>query len=794
MTINRFLDLVLIIGTLAGLLAVGAIMVSAQQNDGADDGSDDGPTGAACRNPGQPDPPSLSYSNGSLNISWDAVQPPQPNGAISYDLQYKLASETNWSWKITGGTSTSVAVPPGTYHARVRAVFFDFDGNECDGPWSGTGIKKIVDLFPVLPSNIGPYSRQGPGEIVAFLPAATGGNAPLTYGVAIYAIDYTNATFNRATRRLAFTIPTAPRDIRVYYQVTDADGDKDDVDIRFRTTLLNQAPNADAGADQTAEVGDSVTLDGSGSSDPDGDSLRYRWHVLSTNGTYLAVSSNEVYTSTAPSDSVGTYTYRLTVRDPGGLSDTDSVQVTINDPPDPVVRPSAPTWSGTSHASTTSITPRWNAATSGDNAIDGYDLRYRVDGTTTWTEQSNVSTRSLGGDIATTVSGLPSSTTYQMQVRAFDTAGHSGDWSGTKYFNTVTPRPATPTPPTPTPTPTPPATLEPPGAFSYQHFSQRKVHLDQTDARLFLDWDDVPGADSYVVQIKDLVYGPYSWTDLPSDLYYLEGATFVRESQAMIGGLYFSHEYQIRLMSVRGDDERSDATPGVRITTAPPFYGRQKDHTVQYDLGSLTATLSPTDPRSYDPESILRAAITEGISDWNNSPVGNGTPNLLICELDATCPASGPNDGRVVTVQVTNEPSTCLNGIACFDPTLTHVTDRDGYVYGGNIYMEEPARGAGGLGRYLWTDDPTLQGVPVSEGTYRWWEYAPDTVMHEFGHTFGLYDFYRTEVLDLAFAKLYWYRGLRNSVMWSDASVAHEFLPNDDVTYIGWVYHNHIAR
>ena len=39
----------------------------------------------------------------------------------------------------------------------------------------------------------------------------------------------------------------------------------------------NRAPVANAGADQAAKVGDQVTLNGAGSTDPDGDSLSYAW-------------------------------------------------------------------------------------------------------------------------------------------------------------------------------------------------------------------------------------------------------------------------------------------------------------------------------------------------------------------------------------------------------------------------------------------------------------------------------------------------------------------------------------
>lgn len=88
-------------------------------------------------------------------------------------------------------------------------------------------------------------------------------------------------------------------------------------------TPTNTAPLADAGADQTLNavgVTTPVTLNGSGSSDADGDALTYSW----------TLDSNEV--STSPSFSTdlsdGSYTFTLTVSD-GTASNSDDVTVTV---------------------------------------------------------------------------------------------------------------------------------------------------------------------------------------------------------------------------------------------------------------------------------------------------------------------------------------------------------------------------------------------------------------------------------------------------------------------------------
>ena len=63
----------------------------------------------------------------------------------------------------------------------------------------------------------------------------------------------------------------------------------------------NRPPTASAGADQTVNEGDTVTLDGTGSSDPDGDSLRFRWTPQTqSSAVILSDDTSSTPTFTAP--------------------------------------------------------------------------------------------------------------------------------------------------------------------------------------------------------------------------------------------------------------------------------------------------------------------------------------------------------------------------------------------------------------------------------------------------------------------------------------------------------------
>jgi len=95
----------------------------------------------------------------------------------------------------------------------------------------------------------------------------------------------------------------------------------------FTLQAVNRAPTANAGADQSVKTGDLVTLDGSASTDPDGDALAYLWRQ--TGG--VAVSFTPTFSRTtfiAPTQS-GVLTFTLTVTDTGGLSDSDTVVITV---------------------------------------------------------------------------------------------------------------------------------------------------------------------------------------------------------------------------------------------------------------------------------------------------------------------------------------------------------------------------------------------------------------------------------------------------------------------------------
>ncbi|HNT77948.1 MAG TPA: PKD domain-containing protein [Anaerolineae bacterium] len=100
-----------------------------------------------------------------------------------------------------------------------------------------------------------------------------------------------------------------------------------------RSFRINAAPVANAGGDQAVEVGAAVTLDGSGSSDPDNHiPLIYGWQQTGGPAVILSSAAVQQPTFTAPA-TPAILTFTLTVTDTFGLADTtpDEVVITVND-------------------------------------------------------------------------------------------------------------------------------------------------------------------------------------------------------------------------------------------------------------------------------------------------------------------------------------------------------------------------------------------------------------------------------------------------------------------------------
>ena len=185
-------------------------------------------------------------------------------------------------------------------------------------------------------------------------------------------------------------------------------------------TVINRAPIANAGADQSATAGTSVTLNGSGSSDQDGSITSYAWNFGDGTATGSGVSVGHVYAT------AGTFTATLTVTDNKGTTSTDSAVITVtNGTPPPsggnfnwVKRFGGAAASTTGYA--TAVDPSgniivvgtvWGAATLGGSSLvslgssDIFVAKYMANGTHLWSKLFGGALDDVGRAVAVDAAG-----------------------------------------------------------------------------------------------------------------------------------------------------------------------------------------------------------------------------------------------------------------------------------------------------------------------------------------------------------------------------------------------------
>ena len=133
-----------------------------------------------------------------------------------------------------------------------------------------------------------------------------------------------------------FTSPSVVADTVLTFQLTVSDGAATNSDSVNVTVLnnVNEAPVANAGADQSVNEGVLVTLNGTESFDPNEDPITYSWAQTGGPSVTLSDSASPSPTFTAPDVTGPTdLTFQLTVTDiPHGAFNTDSTVVTVSEP------------------------------------------------------------------------------------------------------------------------------------------------------------------------------------------------------------------------------------------------------------------------------------------------------------------------------------------------------------------------------------------------------------------------------------------------------------------------------
>ena len=296
--------------------------------------------------------------SGNINVAWEDNSPGNNDILFtrSTDKGATFSGVTNISQGVGGDSGNAQVAVDGSGHIFVtwqdnvpnvfnKDIYFaaSTDGKTFSNPPqnlsqnSGNSISPSMAVDATGAINIG-WQDNTPGKANAFVARSTDGGASFTLP---------------ASQNLS-NDSGASSDVQV---VTDSKGNVDVVwadnafganQIFFSADPLpdtqppsppppppaNHAPVANAGPDQTLQCaghgGSLATLDGSASSDPDGDTLSYVW---------TDEANHQVGSTAMPQVSVGlgTHTFTLTATDPGGLSSQATTRVTVTDTVSPTL-------------------------------------------------------------------------------------------------------------------------------------------------------------------------------------------------------------------------------------------------------------------------------------------------------------------------------------------------------------------------------------------------------------------------------------------------------------------------
>lgn len=141
---------------------------------------------------------------------------------------------------------------------------------------------------------------------------------------------------------LSFVSPTVVKTTILEFNCTVTDGalsSSDSVSVTVLNTLTLDIV-ADAGEDRIVDENKTISLDGSGSHDPENQPLTYTWTQLSGESVSLNNVNSITPNFTSPTvvnGQIKILTFELVVSDDNGRSDSDTVTITvdpINAPPE----------------------------------------------------------------------------------------------------------------------------------------------------------------------------------------------------------------------------------------------------------------------------------------------------------------------------------------------------------------------------------------------------------------------------------------------------------------------------
>ena len=365
------------------------------------------------------------------------------NGTISPSGTVTVNSGSNQTFTATPSTGYEVADVTVDGSSKGALTSYTFTGITANHTISATFSK--VTQPPV--AEAGPTQSVAEGTTVTLNGANSSdpGGSTLTYLWAQTggtAVTLSSTTAAQPTFK-APNVGTAGDALTFKLTVANQGGLQSTDTCIVNVTWVNAAPTANAGSNQTVAEGTTVTLDGTGSTDPDDGIATYLWEQ--TAGTAVTLTPTTTGQAVFVAPNVGTagasLTFRLTVTDNGGLKSTSTcvVNITWIDSP-----PVANAGTDQTVSSGAAVVLNGSASTDPDDGIKSY-LWKQTSGTPvtlssttavqpTFTAPTVTTATTLTFQVTVTDnSGLQSTDTCNVYVQQKAGADLTGTWKSLTY-------------------------------------------------------------------------------------------------------------------------------------------------------------------------------------------------------------------------------------------------------------------------------------------------------------------------------------------------------------------------
>jgi hypothetical protein len=274
------------------------------------------------------------------NNEGDAVPGDSLTGNYVYtDAENDAEGETIFQWLRNGDVINGATAIDYTLAAADSAANISFEVTPIAVAGTTTGLSATSGIISV--ANRPPVANAGADQTPVFGETVNlnGGSSsdidgnPLTF---IWSL-ISRPAGSSATLSAEFTAsPSFVVDVSGDYvaQLIVNDGLVDSVADTVDINTSNSAPVANAGAGQTPLFGETVSLNGGGSSDVDGDLLTFSWSIISRPaGSFAILSAATTVNPSFEVDVSGSYVVQLIVND--GLVDSvaDTVGISTNNSP-----------------------------------------------------------------------------------------------------------------------------------------------------------------------------------------------------------------------------------------------------------------------------------------------------------------------------------------------------------------------------------------------------------------------------------------------------------------------------